>query len=449
MAAGKGTRMKSKLPKMLQPICGKPMVGYVADAIRNTGINDIYGVIPGNADGFSQAFGYPITLINQQYGTHGTGSAIYSSKDIIKQSIDNVLVINGDLPLITPDTILMLMEHHNSSGADISLLTVKSIPTLDMGIVVKDANNRITHIAEYDSDRQISDGEGNVGAYCFKTYSLGKAIAKLKPNKDGDYRITDLIPMANNNSLRIGSVLVEDCDQALGVNNGIDLSLVRNIMQKRINEKWLLNGVSIIEPVYIDESVQLSSDSIIYPNTFIMGNSEVGPNTTIGPNSVITDSFIGEYSKITQSVVENAVLEDSIDVGPYSHIRPDSYIESNVHIGNFAEIKNSRIGRGTQIGHFSYIGDSVVGIEVNIGAGVITCNFDGLEKHRTSIGDRAFIGSDSLLVAPVNIGADASTGAGSVITKDVPDGATVIGMPARKTPQKKAFQDGKSNSLTT
>ena len=271
----------------------------------------------------------------------------------------------------------------------------------------------------------------------------------MKPNKDGDYRITDLIPMANNNSLRIGSVLVEDCDQALGVNNGIDLSLVRNIMQKRINEKWLLNGVSIIEPVYIDESVQLSSDSIIYPNTFIMGNSEVGPNTTIGPNSVITDSFIGEYSKITQSVVENAVLEDSIDVGPYSHIRPDSYIESNVHIGNFAEIKNSRIGRGTQIGHFSYIGDSVVGIEVNIGAGVITCNFDGLEKHRTSIGDRAFIGSDSLLVAPVNIGADASTGAGSVITKDVPDGATVIGMPARKTPQKKAFQDGKSNSLTT
>tara|TARA_B100000029_G_C17546044_1_gene948499 strand:+ start:138 stop:1487 length:1350 start_codon:yes stop_codon:yes gene_type:complete len=443
MAAGKGTRMKSKLPKLLQPICGKTMVGYVATAVRNTGINDIYGIVSGNVDEFSQALGTTTTLVEQQDGRRGTGSAVYAAKDIINASIENVLVINGDLPLITQDTILMLIEHHSNTGSDITLLTVKSIPSLDMGIVVKDINDGITRIDEYHSDRKVSEGEGNVGAYCFKTTILRNLIDELQPHTDGDYRITDIIPIANEKSFRIGSVELQDRDQSLGVNNGIDLSTVRDLMQKRINQGWLLNGVAIIEPVYIDEAVHISPDCIIYPNTFILGNSSIGQNTTIGPNSIITDSSIGEDSRIAQSVVEHSVLENNIDLGPYSHIRPNSHIESDVHIGNFAEIKNSRIGIGTQMGHFSYVGDADVGEGVNIGAGVITCNFDGLIKHKTSIGDRAFIGSDSLLVAPVYIGADASTGAGSVVTRDVPDGVSVVGIPARKASRMKAFEDYK------
>ena len=446
MAAGKGTRMKSKLPKLLQPICGKPMVSYVADAIRNTGISEIVGVIPAEEDGFTHALGDSITLIEQNNGPGGTGAALYSAKHMLKESDGNVLVINGDLPLITANTILRLIELHSSIGSDISVLTVKSMPSLDMGKIVRDNKNNITHINEYDGKNGASDGEGNVGVYCFKISSLKETLTKLKPSEIGDYRITDIIPIANENSNIISSLQIEDYDQALGVNNGVDLSIVRQRMQRRINEKWLLNGVSIIEPAYIDESAYISSDSIIYPNTFISGNSYIGSNAVIGPNSIVNESSIGAYSRITQSVVENSILENNTDVGPYSHIRPDSHIESNVHIGNYAEIKNSRIGEGTQIGHFSYLGDSDVGTEVNIGAGVITCNFDGRSKHKTSIGDRAFIGSDSLLIAPLNIGHDTSTGAGSVITKDVPDGVTVIGMPARKLAKKQSIKTHKDRN---
>jgi bifunctional UDP-N-acetylglucosamine pyrophosphorylase/glucosamine-1-phosphate N-acetyltransferase len=212
-------------------------------------------------------------------------------------------------------------------------------------------------------------------------------------------------------------------------------------MQKRINDKWLLEGVIIIEPVYIDVSVELAPDTIIYPNTFIQGNSTIDANCHLGPGSIIKNSVIRENCSIIQSMIEAAVLEQNVAIGPYSHVRPDSYIGQNVHVGNFVEVKNSHIGNNTQMGHFSYIGDATIGNNVNIGAGVVTCNFDGSRKHETIIDDSAFIGSDSMIVAPIHIGAGASTGAGSIVTKDVPPNTFVVGMPARITSKKKTNLD--------
>jgi bifunctional UDP-N-acetylglucosamine pyrophosphorylase/glucosamine-1-phosphate N-acetyltransferase len=293
-------------------------------------------------------------------------------------------------------------------------------------------------------DKTLAIKEINSGIYCCQAQWLWETLPKLESSSEGEIFLTDLVAMAVSENLLVESVQVEDGSEVLGINTRVELARAEGLLRRRIREYWMLEGVSMPDPdtVYIDRDARIGMDSTILPNTHIRGATTIGEGCQIGPNSILSDSSIGAECKITSSVVEQAILEDAVSIGPFSHMRPGAHLETGVQIGNYGEVKNSRLGKGTKSGHFSYIGDADVGANVNIGAGSITCNYDGDNKNRTVIGDGAFIGSDSMLVAPVRIGANARTGVGSIVTKNVPAGASAIGAPARimtntqKQPQK-------------
>ena len=440
LAAGRGTRIKSSVPKVLQAICGREMVGLVADALDAAGFHDLVAVVPPNSPDISDVVGQHAALV-EQVEPLGTAHALSQARALLGDYQGDVLVINGDVPLITPDTLRALTLHHESSQAHLTLLTCNGFPAGGMGRIIRDEGEKVVAIVEEaELDAQSAEVlEGNVGVYCFKSPWLWDALEELSPSAKGEIYLTDLVATATAHGHKVEAMPLEDSGEGLGVNDGIQLARARDIVQRRINNKWLLKGVIVMEPAFIDGTVEVEPDTTIYPNTFLRGRTLIGKGCQIGPGSIIENSVIGDGCRVLQSVIEEAVLEEGVEIGPYSHVRPESHIEADVHIGNFAEVKNSRLGRGTRMGHFSYVGDSWVGPDVNIGAGAVTCNFDGVDKHQTIIEEGAFIGSDSMLVAPVRIGAGASTGAGSVVTKDVPAGALVVGMPARiiSTSQKK------------
>jgi bifunctional UDP-N-acetylglucosamine pyrophosphorylase/glucosamine-1-phosphate N-acetyltransferase len=280
---------------------------------------------------------------------------------------------------------------------------------------------------------QLKIRELNGGVYCFSNEWLWPALEKLKLSPKGEYYLTDLVKMASDQGLRIGSVKVDDSRELIGINTRIHLAEAASIFQERINSNWMIAGVTIIDPAstYIDCDVTIGQDSIIHPNTYLQGNTIIGSRCVIGPGTRIVNSEIGNTCEIEFSVVEESRIEDGVDIGPFSHLRAGAHLGPGVHVGNFGEIKESYLGEGTKMGHFSYLGNAQVGKNVNIGAGTITCNYDGKEKHQTVIEDGVFIGSDSMLVAPLRIGKNATTGAGSVVTKDVPPDTVVVGVPAR------------------
>ena len=420
------------MPKVLQPICGRPMVGLVSDALRGAGLDDLVLVVVPGATDVGEAVGGCVSPVEQAEPL-GTGHALAQAGAQLAQHRGHVLAINGDVPLITAATISALVNRHESTGACLTILTCDSPPSHGMGRVVRDGNGAVAAIVEetdLDSSTACS-AEANVGVYCAQSPWLWSALAELPTAPNGEVYLTALIAEAVRQGHGVESMAVADAEEALGVNDGVQLDRAREAMRRRINDGWRLRGVSVMEPAYIDVTVEIGEDSVVYPNSFLQGRTCVGKRSAIGPGSTIKDTIIGDGCRVLHSIVEGAVLEEGADVGPFSHVRPDSHVEAGVHVGNFAEIKNSRLGRGTKMGHFSYVGDSWIGAGVNIGAGAVTCNFDGVDKHRTVVEDGAFIGSDSMLIAPVRIGAGASTGAGSVVTKDVPPGARVAGVPAR------------------
>lgn len=438
LAGGKGTRMKSSTPKMLHNICGKPMVALVAGAISGAGIDNITVVIPQGDSRISDVIGNGQNFVEQSEPL-GTGHALLEARTSFDGYNGNVLVINGDMPLVTSDTISSLVKSHESNGHQLTFLTFDSIIDKDMGRVVRGNDGEITGIVERE-DLVIEAGSGhevNIGVYCFQAPLLWDILAQLPQTNNGEIYLTSLVSMYSSMGYSVGNVALEDPLEGVGVNDGVQLANARDVMQKRINRGWLLRGVTVMEPAYIDSDVKLEQDVFIFPNTFIYGDTTIKRESQIGPGSTIVNSYISQGCKVVNSTIEGALLEEGVDVGPYSHIRPESHIGKDVHVGNFAEIKKSILGHDTQIGHFSYVGDAWVGSNVNIGAGSITCNFDGVNKNQTVIEDGAFIGSDSMLVAPVRIGAGSSTSAGSVITRDVPPASQAIGMPARIFPKNK------------
>lgn len=304
-----------------------------------------------------------------------------------------------------------------------------------MGRVVRDEGGEITAIVEErDADADtLAISEVNSGFYCFRAEWLWQNLERLAPAPNGELLLTDLIQAAVSQGLTVESIQSDNRHETMGVNDRIQLAQAEAVMRDRIRERWMLDGVSMPDSasVYIHQAVVLGQDTTILPNTHITGHTVIGNGCTIGPNSIIDNATIGDDCEVVSSVVRDSTLKSGVDVGPFSHIRGGSHIESGVHIGTSAEVKNSRLGRGTKMGHFSYMGDAKLGAYVNIGAGAITCNFDGVSKHETVIGKNAFIGSDTMLVAPVVIGEGAATGAGAVVTKDVPAGSTVVGVPAR------------------
>lgn len=444
LAAGRGTRMKSSTPKVLQTLAGREMVGLVSDTLRMSGFEGVLAVIPPNSPGIRSALGPGTTFVEQREPL-GTGQAVYQAKDTLDGYEGNVIVINGDVPLVTASTLKKLKSAHETTQSHVTLLTSDKPHSSGLGHVMRDKYGKVASIVE---EKQLTGSEfvkpyqANIGVYCFKLPWLWSILGSISSPATGEIYLTDVIGLAYVSGYGIEGVDLDDPGEGLGVNDGIELAAAREAMRYRVNRKWLLEGVTIMEPAYIDISVDIQPDTTIYPNTFLSGNSIIGRGCEIGPGSIVKDSCVADGCRIIQSVLDDIVLEENVEIGPFSHLRAGSHIERDVHIGNFSEVKKSRLGRGTMIGHFSYIGDAWVGAGVNIGAGTVTCNFDGDNKNETIIEDGAFIGSDSMLVAPIRVGAGASTGAGSVVNKDVPAGTQVVGVPARPVKSKKSQKKG-------
>ena len=433
LAAGLGTRMKSRTPKALHRICGREMLLHVTYAVRSAGIDDIVVVVPADDRPFRKALGDSVRYARQSEPL-GTGHAVSQAQHAL-QGANNILVLYGDAPLIRPSTLSELMKRHADSKACATIITSRETNPEGMGRVLRDSGGKITAIVEErnaDADT-LAIREVNSGFYCFDASWLWQSLTRLTPAPNGELLLTDLIEAAANQGLSVESLTTDDPCETMGVNNRIQLAQAEAVMRRCIRDRWMLDGVTMPDAssVYIDSDATLGQDTTVLPNTHITGNSAIGSGCTIGPNAIIDNAAIGDGCVITSSVVRDSTLDAGVDVGPFSHIRGGSRIESGVHVGTSAEIKNSRLGRGTKMGHFSYMGDATLGVNVNVGAGAITCNFDGNAKHETVIGSDAFIGSDTMLVAPVNIGDGAATGAGSVVVRDVPAGSTVIGVPAR------------------
>jgi bifunctional UDP-N-acetylglucosamine pyrophosphorylase/glucosamine-1-phosphate N-acetyltransferase len=417
----------------------------VVDEARSAGLKSIVVVIPPDASGIKSTLGDAVGYEVQSQPS-GSGHALLAARAGLSDA-DSVLLLYGDLPLLRSETLCKLMRAHDEAEADITLLTCDVAEPDGRGRVVRSPSGTVVAVveeAEADEDT-FAIRDINVGAYCFRGPWLWDNLDSVARSSSGEIYLTDLVSLASAQGVTVESVECTDVEETLGVNNRIQLAAAETVLRRRIRERWMLGGVTMQDPesVYIDAAVVLDEDTLLLPNTFITGSSRVGRDSEIGPNSVVHDSTIGEGCKITASVVESSRIEGGVSIGPFSHIRPGSYLQDGVHIGNFAEIKNSRLGPGTRSGHFSYIGDAELGANVNIGAGTVTCNFDGEKKNQTVIGDDAFIGSDSMLVAPVNIGARSSTGAGSVVTKDVPPDSIAVGAPARVSPKKRRRNEEK------
>ncbi|MCH7663498.1 MAG: bifunctional UDP-N-acetylglucosamine diphosphorylase/glucosamine-1-phosphate N-acetyltransferase GlmU, partial [Chloroflexi bacterium] len=354
---------------------------------------------------------------------------------LLQNKTDFVIATSADLPLLTVETFRMLVEEQQSNNGPMTILTMIADSPRGFGRIVRDEDQHVIGIVEeaQATPEQFEINELNVGAYCFQSSWLWDALQRISLSPKGEYYLTDLVAIAVNDGLDVNALTLNDTTEAIGINNRAHLAEAEAALRQRINQLWMLSGVTILDPdtTYIHTDVIIGQDTIIMPNTFLQGATTIGENCTLGPNTIITDTQIGDQCNILASVLEEAILENSVEIGPYCHLRKGSHLASGVHMGNFGEVKNSYLDRGVKMGHFSYIGDATIGENVNIGAGTITANYDGVNKHRTEIGADAFIGSDTMLVAPLKIGSGARTGAGSVVTKDVPDNTVVVGIPAR------------------
>jgi bifunctional UDP-N-acetylglucosamine pyrophosphorylase/glucosamine-1-phosphate N-acetyltransferase len=366
----------------------------------------------------------------------GTGHAVQQTESLLKGNSDLVLVVYGDMPLIRPRTLLNLFEKQKEHTGPVTILTLVDENPRGFGRIIRDRSGQIQGIIE-EADatpEELEIRELNAGMYCFQADWLWANLKELELSPKGEYYLTDMVSLAVRAGQEVASVEVEDPWELLGINNRVHLAEASRILREQINQGWMLSGVSIVDPqsTYIDPDVQIGQDTLILPNTYLQGNSVIGENCILGPGTRVYNSQVGNFCEIEFSVVEESRLEDKVDIGPFSHLRRGAHLAKGVHVGNFGEIKESYLGEGTKIGHFSYVGNAQVGKDVNIGAGTITCNYDGEKKHQTTIRDGVFIGSDTMLVAPVEIGENASTGAGSVVTKDVPPNTVVVGTPARQ-----------------
>jgi bifunctional UDP-N-acetylglucosamine pyrophosphorylase/glucosamine-1-phosphate N-acetyltransferase len=449
LAAGSGTRMRSKLPKVAHQVAGLPVLAHVVRAARHAGVDDIVVVVGTgpDAEAVRAAAGERVRFAVQPRPL-GTGDAVACARDAAGDAT-HVLIMNGDVPLVLPATLRRLMgavaaapaavtagRHADDAPAppDLAVLTAR-VPLESYGYLLL-AGDRITEIVETKGEDGVDRGEPrhiNSGQYAARAAWLWPRLDAIEPAENGERYLTQLGTIAHAEGNAAVAVDAAEPAEVRGINDRVQLAEAEMTMRERIRRAHMLAGVTIADPpsTFIDADVVIGEDTTIEPNTHLRGRTSIGAGCSIGPGTLVRDSTIGDRCEVRFSMVEESAVEDDVDMGPYSHLRPGSHICAGVHIGNFAEVKGSRLGRNTRMGHFSYIGDAEVGEDVNIGAGTITANYDGKAKHRTVIGDGAFIGSDSMLVAPVRIGRGAATGAGSVVTRDVPDGATAVGAPAR------------------
>jgi bifunctional UDP-N-acetylglucosamine pyrophosphorylase/glucosamine-1-phosphate N-acetyltransferase len=438
LAAGQGTRMKSELPKVLHPIAGRPMVSHAIDATLALGGARPALVVGYRADLVRQTIGDRVDYVVQSEQL-GTGHAVMQARAAIEGRGDDVLVLYGDTPFIGVETLRAMLDEHVRAGATVTLLTFRPADPLRFGRIVRGESGGVVDIVEFKeaTPDQLAIREVNSGILCFKASWLWSHLDRLQPKHGhGEYYLTDLVALAAAEGQTIAA-REAPAEEVVGIDDRARLAWAERLMRDRIAQRLMLSGVTLIDPAatYISAETVVEPDTTIYPGTHLEGETRIGRGCRIGPNAIVRDSVIGDGCRVEASVVENATLEENVRVGPFAHLRKGAYLERGVECGNYAEVKNSRLGAGSKQHHFSYLGDATLGRQVNIGAGTITCNYDGVKKHRTEIGDDVFIGSDTMLIAPLRVGTGAKTGAGSIVTHDVADGEVVYGVPARARPK--------------
>ena len=423
LAAGKGTRMKSKIPKVLHKVCGKPMLQYVIEAAKKIGSTREVVVIGSGAELVQKAVkGVEFVLQEEQLGT---GHAVLAAKKNFENSDGTLLILCGDTPLLTSELLGNFTAAHEKSNCAATVLTAKMPDATGYGRIIYAADGSLQKIVEdkdaTDEEKQIR--EVNAGVYCFNVKKLFGSLEKINnENAQGEYYLPDVLPILKDAGEKIGAFRAEYCIETIGINNRSQLAAADKALRMRKEQALMEAGVTIIDPntTFIDGDVEIGQDTIIYPNTYIEGNTIIGEDCAIGPNVRFTNMKVGNKVTVQFSYCHEAEILDGVTMGPYVHIRPGTTIGENVKIGNFVEVKNSNVGEGSKLPHLQYIGDTDMGSGVNVGCGTVTCNYDGKKKYRTTIEDNAFIGCNTNLVAPVKVGEGAYVGAGSTITKDVP-----------------------------
>ncbi len=434
LAAGQGTRMKSDLPKVLHRVAGRPMVFYALEAARQASTEKPILVVGYGAETVRSAVGSASRYVMQKEQL-GTGHAVMQAEALLRGKSDYVIVTYADMPLLQIETLRQLVEAQKANSGPITILTVVAQDPRGFGRIVRNADRTVRAIVEEAAatPEQLKIKELNVGAYCFSGDWLWDALQRIPLSKKGEYYLTDTIEVAVKDRLPVQAIVLDDIIETIGINTRVHLAEAETAMRQRINRDHMLAGVTLIDPAstYIEAGVRIAPETVIWPNTYLHGETSIGAGCEIGPNTIIHDSRIANRCKVLASMLDGAVLEDEVEVGPFGRLRTGAHLGTRVHMGNFGEVKDSTLGPGVKMGHFSYVGNANVGAGTNIGAGTITCNFDGEKKNATEIGEQAFIGSDTLLVAPVKVGNRARTGAGSVVTRNVPDDTLAVGAPAR------------------
>lgn len=442
LAAGKGTRMKSDLAKVLHPVLGKPVIYRVLQALKGVNCSENIVVVGHQAEQV-QAFcqeHFSNCSFAEQAIQKGSGHAAQMALPKLADFEGYVLILNGDMTLLDTEILEKVVKTALENDYALTLLTADSAEHRDFGRIIRNADGYVTRITEAKdcTPEEYAVTEVNIGAYCAKAEFLRRFLPQLTPNNaQGELYLTDLVSLGSAAGEKIGAV-VDDVVYALGVNTRADLAKAAALLKERKLQELMVSGISIIDPqsTWIEDQVQIGRDSEIWPGTVLQGATSIGQGCKIGPNTQITDSAIGNGSTVLHSVLNQATVGDGVNIGPFAYLRPHANIANRAKVGDFVEIKNANIGEGTKVPHLTYVGDADVGSGTNIGCGTITCNYDGKAKHRTVIGDHVFIGSNSSLVAPVTVGNGAKTGAGTVVIRDVPENSVVVGVPARPINQR-------------
>lgn len=435
LAAGQGTRMRSRLPKVLHPVAGRTMLDHVLAALDAAGIEPRVVVTGHGAEEVEAHLGDRAMSVRQE-PQRGTADAVRAGLAKIPGEAGQVVVAMGDAPLMPAELFTALRRAQVEGDACIALLSARVADPSGYGRVVRAADGSIQSIVE-DAAAEAATrnvGEVNAGTYCFDAGWLRANVAGVPASPSGEHYLTDLVAMAVAAGRRVVVVEAPRPELAMGINDRVGLAVAERLARVEIAERHMRAGVTIVDPssTFIDASVEIGEDARIEPWTILAGATVIGAGAVIGPQAQVHGSRIGPRTQVWSSVVESSTVAEDVQIGPYSHVRPGCEIGPRCRIGNYAELKVARVGAGTQVHHFSYIGDAELGEGVNIGAGAVTANFDGVVKHRTNIGAGAFIGVDTMLRAPISVGPGARTGAGAVVTRDVPAGETVVGMPARR-----------------
>ncbi|MDT1940278.1 MULTISPECIES: bifunctional UDP-N-acetylglucosamine diphosphorylase/glucosamine-1-phosphate N-acetyltransferase GlmU [Carnobacterium] len=430
LAAGQGSRMKSKLYKVLHPVAGKPMVEHVVEQVELAGTDRVVTIVGFGAEKVKEYLGNRSEYALQEEQL-GTGHAVLQAASLLKDQEGVTLVICGDTPLLTSETLKDLFDYHQEKGAKATILTAFAEDPTGYGRVIRDELGIVEKIVEQKdaNHEEARVQEINTGTYCFDNKMLFDALTKVgNKNSQGEYYLPDVIEIMKDNNQIVAAYRMKNFDEALGVNDRIALAEANRTMRERINYNHMKNGVTLIDPkgTYIDSDVQIGSDTIVEAGVILKGKTIIGEDCFIGAHSEINNCQIGDRVRVVSSNLEDSKMANDSNIGPYSHLRPNSTIGERVHLGNFVEVKNAVIDEDSKVGHLTYVGDADLGKNINVGCGTIFVNYDGKNKHRATVGDNVFIGCNANLVAPVSVEKNTYIAAGSTITSDVPEGSLAI-----------------------